>query len=338
MRFENVAILSVASVDPPNRIPSTELEASMAPFLKRLGFASGMIASLSGVVARRFWDRGTQPSDAAVLAARNALAKAGVAPSAVGMLVNTSVSRDFVEPSTASLVHRGLGLASSCLNFDLSNACLGFINGLDVVALSIERGVIDVGLVVAGESCRHVVEKTLERLNAEGDVRAFSEHFATLTLGSGAAAMVLARADRAPADAHRYVGSVSLAASEHNHLCRGQVDAMITDGKGLLAAGLDLAAQTFERACAELGWTASSLDQFAVHQVSRQHTDKLAARLGLDLARVHAIFPEHGNVGPASIPIVIAQLESLGRLAKGQRVALMGIGSGLNCAMAEVVW
>ena len=61
-------------------------------------------------------------------------------------------------------------------------------------------------------------------------------------------------------------------------------------------------------------------------------------RLGLAPSRVHAIFPELGNVGPASIPLVLSQAAELGRLRKGHRVALMGIGSGLNCAMAEVVW
>ncbi len=50
------------------------------------------------------------------------------------------------------------------------------------------------------------------------------------------------------------------------------------------------------------------------------------------------IFNEHGNIGPASVPIVLSKLKEMGRLKKGNRVALLGIGSGLNCSMAEVVW
>ncbi|MFN7701806.1 MAG: 3-oxoacyl-ACP synthase III [Deltaproteobacteria bacterium] len=339
MRFENVAILSVASVEAPNRVTSAELEARLTPFLKRLGFAPGVLASLSGVVARRFWDEGTQPSDAAARAAELALSQAGIDRARIGLLVNTSVCRDYVEPSTACLVHGKLSLSPDCLNFDVANACLGFINGMDLVAQSIERGVIDYGLVVDGESSRFVVDKTIERLNATGDARAFADHFATLTLGSGAAAMVLARSDLVPSSvAHRYVGSVSLAATEHSHLCRGQVDGMVTDGQRLLQAGLELAQRTFDRARRELGWSPELLDEAVIHQVSRQHTDKLTERLGLTPARVHAIFPELGNVGPASIPLVLSQAAALGRLRKGHRVALMGIGSGLNCTMAEVLW
>ena len=337
MRFENVSILSVAHVDAPHRIPSAELEVRLSPFLRRIGFAPGVIASLSGVVARRYWDEGTQPSEVAARAAEVALTRAGIAPGNIGLLVNTSVCRDFIEPSTACLVHARIGLPATCLNFDVSNACLGFINGMDLVAQSIERGIIDYGLVVDGETSRFAVEKTIERLNATGDARAFADNFATLTLGSGAVAMLLARKGLVPG-AHQYTGSVSLAATEHSALCRGQIDGMITNGQKLLQAGLELAERTFQRAREELDWAPEKLDEIAIHQVSRQHSDKLIERLGLDPAKLHTIYPEFGNIGPASIPLVIAQAEALGRLRKGYRIGLMGIGSGINVAMAEIVW
>ena len=80
------------------------------------------------------------------------------------------------------------------------------------------------------------------------------------------------------------------------------------------------------------------LDEGVIHQVSRQHTDKFGQVLGIAPEKIHAIFPEFGNVGPASVPMALAKAAELGRLRPGMRVALMGIGSGLNCAMAEVVW
>ena len=75
-----------------------------------------------------------------------------------------------------------------------------------------------------------------------------------------------------------------------------------------------------------------------LHQVSGTHTALLCQTLGLDAKKVMAIFPEFGNIGPASVPIVLSKAAESGRLSKGNRVALMGIGSGLNCSMAEVVW
>ena len=61
-------------------------------------------------------------------------------------------------------------------------------------------------------------------------------------------------------------------------------------------------------------------------------------RLAIDPRKVLTVFPEFGNVGPASVPIALSKLKEMGRLEKGKRVALLGIGSGLNCSMAEVVW
>lgn len=231
-----------------------------------------------------------------------------------------------------------LALAPTCLNFDLGNACLGFLSGMEVVGNMIERGQLDYGLVVDGENSRFVVDSTIERLLApEVDKTDFWANFATLTLGSAGTAMVLARRALAPA-APRLRGSVTLAATEHRDLCRGQVDHMLTQSAELMNAGVELAQQTWTAAERELGWTHDALDELVLHQVSKAHTQKLAATLGLEPAKILTTYAEYGNVGPAGIPLVLSKAAEAGRLRPGNRVALMGIGSGLNCSMAEVVW
>ena len=70
----------------------------------------------------------------------------------------------------------------------------------------------------------------------------------------------------------------------------------------------------------------------------RLTTNHLIQSFGIDPKKVMTIFGEHGNIGPASVPIVLSKLREMGRLKKGSRVALLGIGSGLNCSMAEVEW
>ncbi len=338
MRFEDVVIASLASVEAPHRVTTQELEGRLAPHLSKLGLLPGTLEALSGIRARRFWDGGTPPSQAATMAARRAIQQADAPPDRIGLLINTSVCRDFVEPSTACLVQGNLELPSTCLNFDVSNACLGFLNGMSLAARMLERRDVDWALVVDGESSRFVVEKTLERLMApDANPQTFRENVATLTLGSGAAAAVLTRAELAP-HGHRFVGLVSRAATEHNHLCRGQNDWMKTDATGLLHAGVELGRETWEAAEEELGWTEGALDLAVMHQVSKVHTESIAKRLGLPLERVPVIYPEHGNVGPASVPMTLVKAASEGRLARGARVGLMGIGSGLNCAMAEILW
>lgn len=341
MRFDNVSILSVAHVDGPHRVTSAEIEDRLAAVMKRYWGRSDLLRGLSGIEARRFFDPGTQPSMVATQAAEIALERAarernGFDRQAVGVLINTSVCRDFIEPSVASLVHSNLGLGPGCMSFDLGNACLAFMNAMAVAGNMIERGQVDYALVVDGECARYVVEATLDRLAEVQDEQTLREQFATLTLGSGAAAMVLGRAEGS--DGHRFRGQVNVAATQHNHLCRGQVDHMRTDTQGLLVAGIELAAQALEKAGEELGWKKEELQQYVLHQVSRVHTERLAERLDLDLDKVYAVYPEHGNVGPAAIPIVLSKSVEEGRIQPGDRVAMMGIGSGLNCTMAEVVW
>ena len=197
---------------------------------------------------------------------------------------------------------------------------------------------VEYALIVDGESSRPITEATIERmLDPEISEQQFRAEFASLTLGSGAAAMVMARRELAP-DGHAYLGSVSRAATEFNNLCRGQMDQMMTDTRILLSEGLKLASRTFTAAKIALDWVVSELDQFVIHQVSTVHTDSLVNLLGLDPEKVHAIYPEMGNIGPASVPIVLARAVELGKVRKGDRVGLLGIGSGLNCQMAEVVW
>lgn len=338
MLFGNVAIEGVTHVDAPERVTSQELEERMLSTLTRLGQKPGLIESLTGVVARRFFEEGVQPSDAATRAAQRVLEQTGVDRDAVGVIVSTSVCKDYIEPSIASTVHRNLGLGPKCLNFDIGNACLAFLNGMEIVSNMIERGQIDYGLIVDGEDSRFAVESTLRRLESaattDQDLR---DDFATLTLGSGAAAMILCRADLATTS-HRFVGGVQRAASQHNNLCRGQPDRMTTDAGALLSAGVKLAEETWEEARGALGWAAEDLDLLVMHQVGAGHFKTLLKRLGIARDLAFLTYPEFGNIGPAAIPITLSKAAEAGRLHAGDRVGLMGIGSGLNCAMMEVRW
>ena len=129
-----------------------------------------------------------------------------------------------------------------------------------------------------------------------------------------------------------------MAASEWNGLCQGQVDYMKTDTRTLLKEGVGLALKTHKLAADVFEWTSDSLDHLVLHQVSAVHTRKLCEVLGLDADRAFLTFPECGNIGPASVPYTLSTIVEKGLVAPGQRVGLMGIGSGLNCAMAEIQW
>ena len=333
-RFNNSAVLSVVAVDAPEVVTSEHFDERLAPTLQRLGVRAGMLQQLAGIEERRWWPEDVSFTDAAAQAGGLALAEAGIAPEQIGLLIDTSVCRARLEPSAAVSVHHELGLPTSCLNFDLSNACLGFVNGMQMAAMMIDSGQIDYALIVDGEGSRTVQERTLARLQSESTTVAelFSD-FATLTLGSGAAGMVMGPADRHP-EGHVFVGGVGRAATEHNGLCQGDMERMVTDSNGLLLAGLDVAEAAWKDAEADFDW--DDVQHYVMHQVSTVHCGAMIERLGLDAERVPLTFPTRGNIGPAAIPITLAMHQDT--IERGDRVILLGMGSGINAAAAEIRW
>ena len=332
--YRDTAVLSVTAADAPIVVTSAEIDDQLLATYDRVGLRPGMLEALAGITERRWWTPDVTFADAAAMAGAKAIAEAGIDPSAIGLLIDTSVCRDHLEPSAAVDVHEQLGLPTTCLNFDLANACLGFMNGMQLAALMIDAGQIDYALIVDGEGSRRPQERTIERLQGPGTTKEdVLDNFATLTLGSGGAAMVLGRASDHP-EGHRFVGGVARAATQHNRLCVGDLDRMTTDSRGLLEAGVQLAVDTWADARAEFDW--SDLDSYVIHQVSKVHTAAITSSLAIDPERTPVIFPMRGNVGPASIPFTLA-LHADGFVA-GNRIACMGIGSGLNSAVIEIAW
>ena len=286
------------------------------------------------MVERRWWPEDVSFADAAAMAGAKALAEAGVRPEQVGVMINTSVSRAYLEPSTAVAIHHQLDLPTSCLNFDIANACLGFVNAIQLAGTMIDSGQAEYALLVDGEGSRYTQETTLARLAAEdttaADLRA---QFATLTLGSGSAAMVLGRADQHP-EGHRVIGGVSRAGTEHHDLCVGDLDRMRTDSRGLFEAGLELAMATWTDAKEEFDW--SGIDWFVAHQTSVVHINAMARSLGVDPSRFPLTLPHYGNMGPAAVPFTLARHAESFR--PDDRILLLGIGSGLNTSYAELIW
>ena len=132
---------------------------------------------------------------------------------------------------------------------------------------------------------------------------------------------------------HKIVGGIARADTAYHSLCVGDLDGMRTDTSALLDAGLQVSKLAWGDA-AERDWL--DLDRYILHQISQVHTTMLCEALGIDLGKVPLTFPFLGNVGPASIPITLS-LEA-DSLHAGERVLLMGIGSGINASAIELIW
>jgi 3-oxoacyl-[acyl-carrier-protein] synthase-3 len=344
MRFSNVCLESIAVELPQEVWTSAGLEERLRPVYERLRLPFGRLELMTGIRERRAWPEGTLPSEASAAAGLKALGKSGVSPSDIGLFIHAAVCRDMLEPASASFAHRRIGLPPTVQVLDVSNACLGFVNSIVMAAGLIESGQIGAALIAAGENGRPLVDETVRTLLAGShDRNAIKPFFANFTIGCGAAAAVICHRDLAGSRGHRIVGGVGRAATGHSDLCQGDSSgagglAMQTDSERMLEAGVQLAKETWDAFGRETGWEASTVDRFITHQVGSAHRRRLFGTLSLDVARDYSTFETLGNMGSVSLPATLAAAVDAGAVHPGDRVALMGIGSGLNCLMLALEW
>src|SRR5579863_9560732 len=164
MRFEHVSIGSVCHTLPPEVVTSAQIEESLRPVYERLSLPEGRLELMTGIRERRFFPRGTRPGKISAETANRAIDASGIDRRHFGALIHGSVCRDQLEPATASFVHHETGLPGSAFVCDLSNACLGLLDGIVLVADMIELGQIRAGIAVGTEDGRALVESTIDSL------------------------------------------------------------------------------------------------------------------------------------------------------------------------------
>jgi 3-oxoacyl-[acyl-carrier-protein] synthase-3 len=231
---------------------------------------------------------------------------------------------------------------------DLSNACLGLLNGMVTIADMIELGRIQAGIVVGTEIGRPLVEGTIARLLKDTSVsrKSIKLDFASLTIGSGSAAVVLCE-ELVSRTGNRLLGGGYRAETSHHKLCSGGVDEqpcadgrplMSTDSEALLHAGVALAEETWAATRDVLCWKIPDVHRIFTHQVGKAHRDLLLKRLGLPADRDFPTVEFLGNTGAAALPTSAALGIQSGFAHPGENIALLGIGSGLSSMMLGLKW
>ncbi|MFA7230227.1 MAG: 3-oxoacyl-ACP synthase III [Victivallaceae bacterium] len=348
MLFKNTNIDCFAYEMPPLAVTSEEIEAKLRPVYEKLKLPEGRLELMSGIRERRLWLPGTMPSDAAAMAGAKALAASSIPKSEIGCLINCSVCRDFLEPATATVVHDRLGLPKNAVVFDISNACLGVMTGMLVAASMIESGQIRAALLVAGENSRSLLESTIMKILEDDNLtrQSIKPLFASFTIGSGAVAVILASRELCNSG-HRLLGGASMSFSEYNNLCRGNADKgmednhatlMNTDSEMLMQRGIAAAAEVWQQFQLELKLKAEDFQCFCTHQVGVAHRKLLYEQLGIDISRDYPTLDCLGNTGSVSCPMTAALAIQNGMVATGDKLAMLGIGSGINCTMLGVEW
>ncbi len=222
MKYQHVCIESIGYTLPEEILSSAEIERRLAPLYSRLKLPEGRLELMTGIRERRLWPAGTLPSEMSVRSARRAIEAAGIERREIGALVHGSVCRDHLEPATACAVHHGLELPRKCLIYDVSNACLGLLDGIVQVANMIELGQIRAGLVVGSEGSRELVETTIATLNADTSLtrETVKPAMASLTIGSASVAVLLVHREISRTG-NRLLCATARSNTEQHRLCHG---------------------------------------------------------------------------------------------------------------------
>src|SRR5436190_20511373 len=191
MQYSRVYIDAIGYELAPVVVSSAELESRLEPLYEHLKLRPGQLEALTGIYERRWWEADHSITDGAVAAARKALAVADVKPDDIGVIIYAGVCREQFEPATACHVAAALGVAPGAFVYDVSNACLGVLNGIVDVANRIELGQCRAGLVVACETAREINELTIEQLLQAPGLEALKKSLVALTGGPGAVAVLV---------------------------------------------------------------------------------------------------------------------------------------------------
>jgi len=347
MRYENVCLESIGYVLPEEIWTTSDVEQKLAPLYKRLKLPEGRLELMTGISERRFWARGVTSGQLSVESCKLAIEAAGIETSQIGSLIHGSVCRDFLEPATACSVHHKLGLPADCLIYDVSNACLGILSGMIQAANMIELGQTKAALIVGSEGGRQLVENTIRALNDDLSLtrKTIKNAIASLTIGSASCAALLTHSSISKSK-NRMVAAAVRANTAHHELCQSHEDQvgasmsplMETDSEALMQAGVATGIETMAPFLEQAQWKTEDIDKTVCHQVGSGHRKLMLESLSIDAQIDFPTFSWLGNTGSAALPSALAVACEKEFIQQGDKVGLLGIGSGINCTMIGVQW
>jgi 3-oxoacyl-[acyl-carrier-protein] synthase-3 len=316
--MRRAVIIGTGSALPARRVTNTELA-------ETVDTSDEWIIARTGIEARYIAGEGETTASLATEAARKALDAAGIAPSAVGLIVLATATPDQTFPASATKVQAALGI-NDCVAFDVQAVCSGFLYALTVAESMIRAGTADVAVVIGAETFSRILD--------------WEDRTTCVLFGDGAGAVVLEAQD-----GERGVLATRLHADgRHNELLyvdggpstTGTVGKLRMKGQEVFRHAVTNLANVTHEVIEAAGLSVADVDWIVPHQANRRILDATARKLGLAPERVVITVDQHANTSAASVPLALDVAVRDGRIKPGDILVLEAMGGGFTWAAAAV--
>ncbi len=306
-------IVGTGSYLPPRIVTNEELA-------QRVDTSDEWIVSRTGIRQRHIADEAQTASDLALEASRAALAAAGTTASDIDLIIVATSTPDYIFPSAACLLQAKLGVRG-CTAFDVQAVCSGFVYALGVADTFVRAGEARNALVVGAEVFSRILD--------------WSDRATCVLFGDGAGAVVL-RADERPgvhASVLRADGSHAGILAVPGNVCGGRIVGspfLTMDGRAVFKFAVKVLDEVARETLARCGMRIADIDWLIPHQANVRILDATARKLGIPPEKVVVTVDRHGNTSAASVPLALDLAVRDGRIRRGHRVMLQGVGGGFT--------
>ncbi len=322
------SIVSVGSYVPARVLTNADLE-------KMVETSDEWITTRTGIKQRRIAAADEYTSDMAARAAERAIARAGITPEQIDLIIVATVTPDMIFPSTACLVQQKLGAVRAAA-FDLEAACAGFVYALEIGQQFIMSRTYDTVLVIGAEKLSSIVN--------------WKDRNTCVLFGDGAGAVILQNrpgshglltavlgADGSKADLLRIpAGGCRLPASQET--VAQKLHYIHMEGQETFKAAVEAMYTAARLALERCNLDISHLKCIIPHQANKRIIEAVCKKLGAKPNQIFVNLDRYGNTSAASVVIALDEAVQSGRIQRGDLVLLIVFGGGLTWAAAVIEW
>jgi len=306
---------------------------SNSELAKTLDTSDDWIRERTGIRQRHIAAQGELTSDLGAAAAKQAMVRAGISPSAIDLVVCATSTPDRTFPATATAIQAKLGLKPGGAAFDVQAVCSGFVYGMTIADSMLKGGDFKQALVIGAETFSRILD--------------WEDRATSVLFGDGAGAVVLEAQMQKGTSADRGVLLTRLHADgrygDDLHVDGGPsstqtVGHLRMNGREVFRHAVTNISDVIQETLVDTGLTVDEIDWFVPHQANRRILEGTAKKIGIPIDKIVMTVDKHANTSAASIPLALNAALEDGRIKEGNLVLMEAMGGGFTWGSVLARW